>query len=55
MISPYKNLDDSTLEKTISATQKVLRNAAILGLTDEEQGQLNNMLNLLLDEKRDRG
>lgn len=51
---PYKDLNDNTLEKTISATQKVLRNAASLGLTDEEQGQLNNMLNLLLDEKKER-
>lgn len=47
---PYQHIDKNTLQSMIEATRKALRHAEQLKLTSEEQGDLNRMLNLLLDE-----
>lgn len=47
---PYQHIDKNTLQAMIEATRKALRHAEQLNLDSEEQGVLNRMLNLLLDE-----
>jgi len=47
---PYKDIETKTLQGMIEATRKALRHAEQLKLTSEEQGDLNRMLNLLLEE-----
>ena len=50
VMRPYKDIDTNTLNGMINATRKALRFANQLNLTTEEQGELNKMLNLLLEE-----
>jgi hypothetical protein len=51
---PYQHIETETLQGMIEATRKALRFAEQLNLTSEEQGDLNRMLNLLLDELQER-